>query len=143
MGASELADRLDVIDVVNRYATALDARDWDLLDRVFAEDVRAEFGRPLPGRAAVKELVRAHLGGCGPTQHLLANHRVEVAGDEATCVTSVRAFHAGRGSRAGQTYELFGEYHDRLRRGASGWRIVARRMVVTHETGSREVLGPG
>ncbi len=140
MGASPLADRLDVIDVVNRYATALDARDWDLLDLVFAPDVKAEFGRTCAGCEAVKELVRGMLGGCGPTQHLLANHRVEVAGDEASCISSVRAFHAGRGPVEGQTYELFGEYHDRLRRTGAGWRIASRRMVVLHELGTRAVL---
>jgi 3-phenylpropionate/cinnamic acid dioxygenase small subunit len=143
MSTPELADRLAVIDVVNRYATALDSRDWDLLDQVFAADVRAEFGRLYPSCEAVKELVRSHLGGCGPTQHLLANHRVEVSGDEASCISSVRAFHAGRGPDPTETYELFGEYHDRLRRGPSGWRIVARRMVVTHELGSRGVLRAG
>ena len=142
MGAAELADRLAVIDVVNRYATALDSRDWDLLDRVFAADVRAEFGRVYPSCEAVKQLVQSMLGGCGPTQHLLANHRVEVSGDEASCISSVRAFHAGRGAHANETYELFGEYHDRLRRGTSGWLIVARCMVVTHEMGSRAVLQP-
>ena len=142
MSASELADRLAVIDVVNRYATALDSRDWDLLDRVFAPEVQAEFGRTYASCEAVKELVRSMLGGCGPTQHLLANHRVEVQGDEARCVCSVRAFHAGRGPAAGETYELFGEYHDRLRRTEAGWRIVGRRMVVSHETGTRAVLRP-
>jgi 3-phenylpropionate/cinnamic acid dioxygenase small subunit len=143
MSDSLLADRLDVIDVVNRYATALDSRDWDLLDRVFAADVKAEFGRSYAGCEAVKELVRRHLGGCGPTQHLLANHRVEVSGDEASCVASVRAFHAGRGAQAGQIYELLGEYHDRLRRTGAGWRISSRRMVVSHELGTRAVLGAG
>ncbi len=81
-----IADRLDVIDVVNRYATALDSKDWDLLDEVFSPDVRADFGERLEGVAAVKALVRSMLGGCGPTQHLLGNHRVEVDGDRARCI---------------------------------------------------------
>ena len=87
MNAGQLADRLAIVDVVNRYATALDARDWDLLDQVFSSDVIGDFGdHRLRDRDAVKDMIRGMLGGCGPSQHLLANHRVELDGDLATCI---------------------------------------------------------
>lgn len=135
-------DRAAVIDTVNRYATALDARDWALLDEVFTPDVVCDLaGRRVVGREALRDVVRRALGGSGPTQHLLANHRVELDGDSARCVCQVRAFHAEAGPPTGATYELLGEYRDRLVRTPVGWRIAGREMAIHHEIGTRDVLG--
>ncbi len=38
----DLADRLAVDDVLTRYATAIDGRQWDLLDQVFTADADLE-----------------------------------------------------------------------------------------------------
>jgi len=134
-------DRAAVVDSVNRYATALDSRDWALLDEVFVSDVVVDFGgRVVSGREAVRDLVRRMLGGSGPSQHLLANHRVELHGEAARCVSQVRAFSAGVGAAAGRSYELLGEYRDELVRTPDGWRIARREMTVRHEIGSRDVL---
>jgi hypothetical protein len=144
LNAGQLADHLAVVDVVNRYATALDTHDWDLLDEVFSSDAIGDFGnQTLRGRQALKDMIRGMLGGTGPSQHLLANHRVELDGDRATCVCQVRASAAGRGADAQRTYELWGEYRDRLRRLPEGWRIVERSMRITFEQGARELLGSG
>jgi len=135
-------DRTAVIDTVNRYATALDSRDWALLDDVFTPDAvcRFETGE-LAGREALRDLVRHTVGGGGPSQHLLGNHHVVVEGDAAHCVCQVRAFSAGTGSAVGRSYELLGEYRDQLVRTPDGWRIARREMRIHHEIGSRDVLG--
>jgi hypothetical protein len=136
-------DRTAVIDTVNRYATALDTRDWALLDEVFTPDVLGDYGAGvLKGRDALRGMVRHMLGGTGPSQHLLANHRVDLEGDSARCICLVRAFSAGAGSTAGQSYELIGEYRDELVRTPEGWMIARRQMAVHHEIGSRDILGP-
>jgi len=135
-------DRAEVIDTVNRYATALDSRDWALLDEVFTPDAVGDFGAGvLNGREALRDLMKRMLGGSGPSQHLLGNHRVELDGDRARCVCQVRAFSAGTGSAASRHYELLGEYRDQLVRTPDGWRIARREMTVRHEIGTRDVLG--
>jgi len=140
----EVADRLAIVDLLSRYATALDHRDWALLDQFFTADAEGRYGgRSLVGCEAVQRMIRGMLDGCGPTQHLLGNFRIELAGDEARSVCSIRAFHAGIGAAAGQTYEVFGEYRDALVRMPEGWRVARRLMWVSQEIGSREVLGPG
>jgi ketosteroid isomerase-like protein len=127
---------------VNRYATALDARDWALLDEVFTPDAVGDYGAgELKGREALRRMVSGMLGGSGPSQHLLANHRVELEGDAARCVCQVRAFSAGAGPAAGRSYELLGEYRDQLVRTPDGWRIARREMRIRHEIGTRDVLG--
>ena len=135
-------DRAEIIDTVNRYATALDGRDWGLLETVFTEDAVGDYGAgELAGRDRLIRMISRMLGRCGPTQHLLSNHVVACEGDLATCVTQIRAFHASADPNDSRTYELFGQYEDRLKRTPAGWRIVARRLAIRHESGSREVLG--
>jgi hypothetical protein len=97
------------------------------------------------GRDAVVAQVRAALEGCGPTQHLIGNHVVELDGDRARSSCYVRAFAAGApdGPRAGQTYELFAVYRDELVRSANAWQVGRRRMDVVFELGERRVLGIG
>lgn len=135
-------DRAAIIDTVNRYATALDSRDWALLDEVFTPDAVGDFGAgPLSGRETLRNLVRRTLAGGGPSQHLLANHCVALDGDTARCVCQVRAFSAGAGAAAGRSFELLGEYRDQLVRTPDGWRIARREMMIRHEIGSRDLIG--
>lgn len=138
-----VADRLAIVEVLTRYATAIDHRDWQLLDDFFSPDAEGRFeGAPLRGTGAIRAMIRSLIDGCGPTQHLLSNFRIELAGDTARSVCSVRAFHAGRGAKQGLCYELFGEYRDELVRRPEGWRVSMRAIQVHHETGTRAVLGP-
>lgn len=137
-------DRAEIIGVLDRYAECLDRRDWAGLDRVFAEDVEFDFGEwRATSRGEAVGAMRGYLDGCGPTQHLLGNYRVEIEGDRATSKVYVRAFHIGVGAAEGRTYEMGGEYRDRLERRDGRWLSVSRVGEVFWEMGSREVLGPG
>jgi hypothetical protein len=36
--------RFEVIDLINRYATAIDTRDWDLFQTAFSDDAQVDYG---------------------------------------------------------------------------------------------------
>jgi len=136
-------DRFAIIETVDRYAWALDQRDWAALDQVFTPDASGDFGEfRCADREAIRTMIRSMLGGCGPTQHLLGVYRISISGNEATSVCAIRAHHIGRGAEASLEYECFGEYRDRLVRTSDGWRIRHRAMLLTHETGDRSILKP-
>jgi hypothetical protein len=143
---TETTDRDAIVDVVNRYAYSLDERDWALLDQVFAVDATGQYGgpgSPLEGLEAIGASIRSFLDGCGPSQHLLGNHIVEVNGDEAVSRCKARVYHYGAGERAALTpYECFGVYRDRLRRTPEGWRIAERVFDVQHAVGDIKILQP-
>lgn len=140
----DLAAERDIAHAMNRYARALDTRDWTLLDTVFAPDSQAVYGgNPAQaGRGAVVNGIRAHLDGCGPSQHLLGNFSVEVAGDEADSRCYVRVYHIGKGSKASLYFETFGEYIVHWRHGTEGWRAVRWELRVFMNLGDISVLGP-
>ena len=126
------------------YALLCDGRDWQAIDKVFSDHASACYGgRTLPDRAAILSMLRNHLGGCGPTQHLLGNLQVSVdATGQVTSRIEVRASHRGAGERQNQTFDCMGHYQDRWVHTPAGWRIAHRSMTVVLEFGSRSVLAP-
>ncbi|MGW0662976.1 nuclear transport factor 2 family protein [Streptodolium elevatio] len=136
------ADRFAVTDLANAYADALDRRDWAALDDVLTEDVAADYNgqHVINGRRTVVGMIRGYLDACGPTQHLLGNHRVTVDGDRAELTVKMRVHHIGAGRHAALTYECFGWYHADAVRTADGWRLATWRQEVTAELGTRDLF---
>ncbi len=139
-----LQNRMDIEQVLNRYARACDGRDWALFQKVFTQDLQVNYGGEfeLQGRDSVVDMIRSMLGGCGPTQHLLGNVDIRVADHTASSRCYVRAVHSGLGEQQDVYYEVWAEYIDLWQRTDDGWRISQREMVVYKEVGSRAVLGP-
>ena len=130
--------------VLIAYALLCDGRDWQAIGQVFSDDASACYGgSALPDRAAILSMLRHHLGGCGPTQHLLGNLQVGVGEQgQVTSRIEVRASHRGAGDQQNQTYDCMGHYADRWVHTPAGWRIAHRTMTVALEFGSRKVLAP-
>ena len=125
------------------YALLCDGRDWQAIGDVFSDKASACYGgRTLPDRHSILAMLRNHLGGCGPTQHLLGNLQVWVDGEQVTSRIEVRASHRGAGDCQDQTYDCMGHYQDQWTHTPAGWRIAHRRMTVALEFGSRSVLAP-
>lgn len=133
-------DRHQIIEALCRFAEGLDRKDWALLGEILAEGATA-YGRT--GHEAIIATVRGHLGGCGATQHLLGNHRVEVDGDEARSLTYARVHHQGAGAYEGRFFECLGEYDDRWVRAGGEWRLKHRVFTMTVRLGDFGVLQPG
>jgi len=140
----ELLAKEKIREVTVRYAEACDHRNWSLFDEVFDSELKGSYGGQfqIKNRDKLVNLIKSMLGGCGPSQHLLGNHRIAVDGNTATSVCAVRAAHAGKGEKKELFYEIWGEYRDRLDCKNGAWRIVHRELVIFHEIGTQAVLGP-
>ena len=122
-----ISDRLGIVDLLNRYARAMDAQDWDLLRTVFTPDAHIDYVS-VGGPAGEVDTVLAWVAETMPTfpnsQHLVSNVETDVEGDEAT----VRAgYFAQIRTIAGGQFFCGGWYHHRLNRTDDGWR--SRHMV--------------
>jgi 3-phenylpropionate/cinnamic acid dioxygenase small subunit len=138
------ADRQAIVDLLNRYSTCLDNRDWDGLEEVFHGDAVGVYGgTKYEGRVAVVRAISRFLDPCGPSQHLLGNYVIEIEGDMAECVTRARVIHVGAGTNASLTpYESIGTYRDQAMRTPQGWRLARREFDIQIETGDRRVFLP-
>jgi hypothetical protein len=140
----QLLDRAAITDVVNRYATGLDRRDWPLLRSIFADEIDMQYSSVgiKPGRYSAEKWVRSSevlFAGFGATQHTLTNHAFEFHGDAARCVAYMRAEHFIEDAPSDNRWTIGGYYVVDLKRGSSGWRIHAMELHVTWQTGNRQL----
>lgn len=134
-----MTDRTAIVEQLAVFAAATDARDWDTIGALLVDEAT---GYGAQGRAAIVDRMRAHLGGVGPTQHLLGNHRVTVDGDTARSSTYARVHHVGAGPMTGSFYECMGEYDDHWIRTDAGWRLTHRSFEIRISLGDFAVLRP-
>ena len=94
MSAVDVGDRLAISDVLIRYATALDGRDWELLASCFTDDATLDYDTSgTYGRDAFVEHCRAGLARMKATQHCVTNHVISTDGDRAHSTSYVIAQH--------------------------------------------------
>ena len=139
-----LRDRFVITDVVNRYATGLDRRNWPLLRSIFTDEIDMEYSSVgmKPGRFSADRWVRnaeVLFAGFGATQHTLTNHTVEIDGDNAHCVAYMRAEHFIEDAPADNRWTIGGYYTVQLMRSADTWRIHTMGLYVTWQTGNRQL----
>jgi 3-phenylpropionate/cinnamic acid dioxygenase small subunit len=126
----DILDRLDVQDVLFRYARALDTRDWELLRSCFQPDVVATYDElgEQQGYDAVEQLCRRALEPLAATQHLIGNVEVFLDGDNARSRCNLQSMHVRSRRDGDDNFIVAGVYLDELRRTADGWRIARRRL---------------
>ena len=132
-----LTDRMEISRALYGYAQGVDRRDWEAFRDCFCEEVEidlSKFNGSPPVRMPVDSWVdgvRSGLSGFDATQHISANHLVEIAGDRAHATSDVQASHMLDGERV----VLAGWYDTDLRREGDRWRIARSQLNVTWRFG--------
>jgi 3-phenylpropionate/cinnamic acid dioxygenase small subunit len=138
-----LTDRFAIVDLLHRYATGLDTRDWDKLASVFTHDGVADYGAlggVNEGPAAIVKLCSGALEGLDASQHIISNEVIEVDGDRARARCYFKAQHVFRGAEGGDNFLVGGTYEDEIVRTAEGWRIERRTLTATWTDGNPVVF---
>lgn len=133
------SDRELILEQLGRMARAIDSRDWPTIRSMYTEDAWA-YGQS--GAADIVATMQAHLGGVGPTQHLLGNHRVTITGDTARSLSYARVYHVGAGPMVGRFFEVMGEYDDHWTRRDGHWLLTRRWFEMEIQLGDIAVLRP-
>ena len=122
MDRQALADRIAAEDLLTRYATAVDRRDWEQYRSIFTADAEIDYTSAGGIAGTVDEVVEflsTSLELFEMTQHLVSNIDLEVNGDAAT-VTAM--FNNPMRLPGGDTWFTGGWYHHDLVRTPDGWR---------------------
>ena len=122
MDRQALADRIAAEDLLTRYATAVDRRDWEQYRSIFTADAEIDYTSAGGIAGTVDEVVEflsTSLEMVEMTQHLVSNIDLEVNGESAT-VTAM--FNNPMRLPGGDTWFTGGWYHHDLVRTPDGWR---------------------
>ena len=119
-----LQDRLDITDVLYRYASTIDRFDHAGLRSVLADDLWAQYGNaePVIGGDAVAAWIGEAIAPVVWQHHLLSVYHVEVDGDRASALV-YHTSHQGFEGEPDKAKLLVGRYHNELRREDDGWKI--------------------
>jgi hypothetical protein len=130
MNLDELADRMELRDLVTRYSGIPDDRNYALVDEVFTQD--AELVGPgfsFSGREKIRVGMQA-IEQYSATLHCVHNHSVELAGDAARGETYCIANHLHEVDGVPYKLDWGVRYADQYRRDSGGWRISRRELRV-------------
>jgi len=143
---AHLLDRQEIGDLLIRYAMALDAHDWPLLDTVFVPDAVADYGELAAlneGREAIVGACHQALSGLDSSQHIVSNAVVDIDGDAATATCYLHAQHYLVSGSGVNTFVVGGTYRDKLVRTDDGWRITYRTLEATWTDGNAAIFAEG
>ncbi|OBJ92017.1 polyketide cyclase [Mycobacterium gordonae] len=126
---TEREDRQDICDLLVRYATGIDRRDWPLFRTVFTDDCELDYGEigSWSGVGAVTDFMEKVHAMAGHTLHRLSNQAIAVDGDKAVARTYVDALIMAADNQSG--VNGIGFYDDEIVRTSAGWRIARRRFT--------------
>ena len=120
-------DEITVLQLINRYALAIDMHDWDAFTDIFTEDAVADFasvasflpgGSRALGRGQIVALLSKSLANRQRTAHFISNHIVDVDGDHAR---SSHYLH-------NRNLSIYGIYTCEHSRTNVGWRIASLKL---------------
>jgi 3-phenylpropionate/cinnamic acid dioxygenase small subunit len=137
--AQEIKDRLDIQDLMHRYARMVDRRQWELLDQVFSAEATVDYastgGKAGSCREVMVWLDRA-LKDWPLNLHFISNIEIELEADRARAISYFNA-PMGRQEPDGSQYIITnaGYYRDDLVRTPGGWRIAHRHCQQTMMVG--------
>jgi hypothetical protein len=146
---SDVADRLEIMEVLYKYGQALD-HDPSLWDQVFAPDavldyptrdadrqVRNDVRQVKTGAEMGAELAKPFHAQGTVGQHLVSNFLIKVSGDTATAKSEARVLVSIPIGESGNTEitDRIVTFDDELARTQDGWRITRRYLTVRyHDT---------
>jgi hypothetical protein len=122
----EIADKVEIQEVLARYALAVDARAWDDLDTVFADGAIVDFSNNGGARdtfPAIKGYLEQSLSIFAAIQHYMMNFVIDVHGDTATARHYTLAQMVSIVDGADQLLADGGFYDSTFVRTPDGWRI--------------------
>jgi 3-phenylpropionate/cinnamic acid dioxygenase small subunit len=127
-----------ITDVLVRYATGIDTKDWGLFRTCFTADVHADYGDGVGSWTdvdGITEYMTVMHQDMVDTKHMLSNFVIELDGDTASASTYVHAVLVVTHDPL-TWFEPVGRYEDRLVRTPDGWRISERTFHPTRMTSS-------
>jgi hypothetical protein len=122
------ADKEQIAEVLIRYATGIDSKDWPLLRSCWTDEIDVDYqqlGR-FTSADALTDVMRQLHENMGPTYHRMSNFVIAVDGDRATVRSYVHALLMLQPDDSSNWVDALEHYDDVFVRTSDGWRISER-----------------
>lgn len=134
-----------VQSTVARIAHHLDAKRWDDLRALYADEVDTDYTSLFggaPQRQRGDDLIAGWRRALGKvtTQHLLGPIDVALSGASASAACHVLAGHHAPGAPGGEEWTVAGHYEIALAKQGDAWRITKMKLETFRQTGNQQLL---
>ena len=122
------ADRLEIAELLSRYAQIVDARDWDRLSEIFIPAAVIDFtpnGGVRDTYPSIVGYLESSLASFAAYQHFMTNFDIDVRGDEAVCRNYVFTQMVSLVEDGEELLADGGYYDSVLKRTPDGWRLTS------------------
>jgi ketosteroid isomerase-like protein len=138
---AEIADKLAIQDLLNRYSDGCSRQDWAQVMDGFLPDGAWQVNAmpPVVGHAAMQAAMAGFVAQMDYWVQLNTPAIIAVDGDKATARTTIRE--CGRFKDRDEAVDVSGFYIDEIVRTAAGWKFAAKRF--TSAGAIRFPLAPG
>ena len=122
------ADKEQIAEVLIRYATGIDSKDWPLLRSCWTDEIDVDYqqlGR-FTSADALTDVMRQLHENMGATYHRMSNIVIAIDGDRATARSYVQAVLMLQPNDSTNWVDALGHYDDVFVRTPDGWRISER-----------------
>jgi len=124
------ADKEQIAEVLIRYATGIDSKDWPLLRSCWTDEIDVDYqqlGRFTSADVLIDVMRQLHEN-MGPTYHRMSNFVIAIdeAGDRANVRSYVHAVLMLQPEDSTNWVDALGHYDDAFVRTPDGWRISER-----------------
>jgi hypothetical protein len=128
---AEVLNRQAITDVLYRYASTIDHKDYDGLRSVLTDDARAKYGDRdwLEGADAIVSFNEDYGRGQLWQHHLLSVYHIDILGDTATTMTYHTSYQTAADD-PNTARVIVARYYDELRRVDGSWKIASKEMRV-------------
>jgi 3-phenylpropionate/cinnamic acid dioxygenase small subunit len=128
---ADMLDRQAITDVLYRYASSIDHKDYEALRAVFVDDARAKYGDRewMESADAIVEFNREYGQAQAWQHHLLSVYHIDIAGDTASTMT-YHTSHQTSPDDPTTVRVIIARYYDQLRREDGRWKIASKEMKV-------------
>jgi 3-phenylpropionate/cinnamic acid dioxygenase small subunit len=120
-----ISDHIEINALLNRYASAMDTQNWDVLRTVYTADGEIDYqavGGPVGDLETVLAWVQSTMPTFPESQHIISNVdvRIDAASPDVAAVEA--AYFCQMRTLLGDQFFCGGRYIHRLVRTAEGWR---------------------
>ena len=144
------ADRLAIQEILVRYSTGIDWKQWGLFKTLWTDDAQLTYAALSDGAEdlvfhGAEEITRGvealHARITGSLHRLTNFDILTYDGERASCRTYGNTVLVSEGAEGGEVFHITGYYHDEIARGAGGdWRIATRYWGTVWRDGNVNVL---
>ncbi|MEM7596034.1 MAG: nuclear transport factor 2 family protein [Cyanobacteria bacterium P01_A01_bin.83] len=138
-------DKIEIIELINRFGMSIDLRDWSSFRSLFVEQVKFDYSSI--GEVAgilsaddIADTARQDLGGFQATQHLITNHLIEIENNTANAHAHVRAIHFLPNKAKDPVLEMGGYYSAGFTLINSHWKIKSWKFDLLWSSGDLELF---